>query len=108
MLARPLHGGIACQRPTAGVPPAGAGAAARFLLARRFHAGSGRNHSRLPGGAAMSRVIVTDYTFPDLAQEQAAAGWANLSHISARPPRMWRWPLRGPMWRWCNSRPLGQ
>ncbi len=42
--AGPLHGRTARQCAIAGVPPAGDRAAARLLLARRFHPGPGRDH----------------------------------------------------------------
>jgi acetoacetate decarboxylase len=43
-------------------------------LAGGFHARPGRDHSRLSGGRCMSlKVVVTDYTFPSLAAEEAAA-----------------------------------
>ncbi len=49
-----------------------------YLLAGRLHAGERRDHSRLPGNEmSKRRVVVTDYTFPTLTRERAAAANAN-------------------------------
>src|SRR5690606_39674918 len=72
-----------CTAPR--VPPAGDRAARRVLLARRFHARPGDDHPRLSRRRVVTaKVVVTDYTFPDLAAERKAADAAGAEFVAGQ------------------------
>src|SRR6516164_9097980 len=75
-----MHCRVAAERAASCLSIASDRTAGRVLLARGFYACRGRNHSRLFGGKPMTRkVVVTDYTFPDVAREEHAAVAAGAS-----------------------------